>query len=193
MRAIPSVSRVARVVSALSLCGALAAAAILSSQTTACGPTCSAPDRFYGDADRNQGRKFVDHDDLVYETSPIDGPFLPFEGAVTYHIRHGLGVKPYHWEITLSFSDRPEASGGGGSAASAGNQAVVVSTTENDITINNNTCASYYFRVVVFANVGERRSDAAIDSALDSSDDSATDSAIDSAIDSTPDAPVDGG
>ena len=116
----------------------------LYGQGVACGPSCTGIDRAFAG-----GERWTEGSTLVYETSPFDGPFLPFEGAANYHLRHDLGVVPTDVEIYLAFSDRPESTGNGGFAQSAGNQAVVLSVDAHEVVIKNDTCAAYFFRVVL--------------------------------------------
>lgn len=134
---------------------------------TACGPSCSGAERSFDGGIHTMGEG-----DLVFESSPIDGPFLPFEGAAIWHFHHGLGARPYQVDVTLAFTDRPED--GGGSAASAGNLALVQKTSEDEIVIKSDTCASYFIRVVAHAHPK-------------------TSSTIDGGTDAATDAPLDGG
>lgn len=138
---------IARALSAFALLGVVAA---LYLPASGCGPACSAADRYY-----DGGTTLKSGAETIWETNPIDGAFLPFEGAVLYHLHHGLGVKPYATEITLSFSDHPEVAGNGGYAQSAGNQVLVLSATDQEVVIKNDSCASYYFRAVIRAIPGD--------------------------------------
>jgi len=147
-------------------CGALglpALVAALFAHAQACNPPCTGPDRNFG---AESGRKFSSGTDLVFETSPIDGPFIPFEGAAEYHIQHGLGFKPYQVDITLSFSQYPEIFGNGGSAPSAGNESLILSTDDQEVVIKNDTCADYWMRVEIRANPAETN-DAATEGGVD--------------------------
>jgi hypothetical protein len=157
---------------ALVLPGALA---LLYAQASACGPPCTGTERVY-----DQGIRTNDGGTLVWESSPIDGPFLPFEGGSTYHLQHKLGVRPYDYSITLSFSERPEVNGNGGEAPSAGNLALVLRTSDDEIVVKSDTCASYFIRVVVRAHPPSS-TDAGVDAAFDSSPDVSPDVASDSA------------
>lgn len=151
-----------RAVGALFLPGVVAA---LFSHAQACSPSCLGPTREF-----SGGTRFTSGTDLVYETSPPEGPLLPFEGAAYYHVHHGLGVVPYQISIGLSFNERPLDGLNGGEAPSAGNQTVILSADCDEVLIKNDTCSDFFMRVVVRANPAERAdvgNDAACTSAFD--------------------------
>jgi hypothetical protein len=147
-----------RGIGALALPGVVAAMFV---EAQACNPACTGPEREY-----TGGKRFTSGVDLVYETSPEDGPFLPFEGATDLHLRHELGFKPYKFNIYLSFNERPTDQGNGGFAPSAGNQTVILSVDEHEMRIRNDTCADYFIRVVAIASPQEA-SDGGADGEID--------------------------
>ncbi len=146
----------------------LATPFVLTTAQSGCGPSCSGGERSF-----DGGVHTIGADDLVFESSTIDGPFLPFEGAAVWHFHHGLGVRPYQVDVTLSFADRPEDNGG--SAASAGNLAIVLKTNDDVIDIKSDTCASYFIRVVAHAHPKSSTSDGGVDASPDTGADASID------------------
>ena len=174
-----------RALGALVLPGALT---LLYTQASGCGAPCSGPDRVFDGGERWTVGTGKDGTVLEYwwESSPIDGPFLPFEGNATYHLQHKLGVRPEGYEITLSFSDRPEVVGNGGSSPSAGNLSLIQRTSEDEIVIKSDTCANYFIRVVVHGH-----SATTTDGGVDAASDGASTDALDATSDAATDAPTD--
>ena len=116
-----------------------------------CSSTCSPVERTHPEA----GGKVTRSGSFVhYESNPIDGPFLPFDGGSVYHVRHGMGVTPDEYHVTLAFHQSPFAPGGGGQAQGAGNQAVVVHVDAQELVVKNDSCASYWIRIELDAHVG---------------------------------------
>ena len=133
-----------RALGALVLPGVIA---IFFAESQACNPACTGPERDYSLGTRSFAAGVP-----TYETSPANGPYIPFEGAADYHIHHSLGLVPTYVQIYLSFNQYPEGDGNGGYAPSAGNQAIVLLQDEDVVRIQNDTCADYWLRVVVVAN-----------------------------------------
>jgi len=111
-----------------------------------CGPACHPTERVVTDGIRD-----VTGPVRTYETSPPEGPFLPFEGNTMLRIRHGLGVRPTTVEVELAFSERPFDPAKGGFSSAAGNQAIHFRRDAEEIAVKNDSCANYYIRVVVLA------------------------------------------
>jgi hypothetical protein len=122
---------------------------VLFAEAQGCNPACSGPERSFSGGNSSQigGVR-------VYETSPVTGPFLPFEGAADYHIRHGLGMKPNQIQIYLAFNEFPEDNGNGGSSGWAGNQGIILTADACEVRIRNDTCSDYWVRVVLTAYPG---------------------------------------
>jgi hypothetical protein len=166
-----------RVLGALVLPGVVG---VLFAEAQACNPACTGPEREFTGGDIKRGTEM-----LVYETAPPEGPFLPFEGAADYHIRHRLGVTPTLFEIDLSFNDHPEDPTNGGFSGWAGNQGIILSVDACEIRIRNDTCSDFFVRVVLTAVPG-LDPDAGTSSCNDLDD--AGDAAIDGASESSTDA-----
>ena len=88
-----------------------------------------------------------------YETSPWNGPYLPFPPGRTYRFPHGLGGVPRHLDAYVSFNPSPVSTtdGGrahGGSAWCAGNQCTVERATDTIFEVRNDTCSDVYLRMV---------------------------------------------
>lgn len=114
-----------------------------------CGPTCQPSERVV-----ESGERWSTSEHKVYRTSPLEGPFLPFEGATVLRVRHRLGISPQTPpHVLLSFSERPMQSGGGGAAFPAGNQVVISNVSADEVTIRNDSCASYFIQVTVEADI----------------------------------------
>jgi hypothetical protein len=140
----------------VAVCLALAAAGTVASSfvTVACGNQCdrnpNEPAVLYtGGNTLNPGTPFAS-----YESSPGDGPYLPFPAGRTYRFTHGLGGSPRSWELFVSFSPSPIATtdGGrtrGGSAICAGNQCTLERITPTVFEVRNDTCSDVYLRVAV--------------------------------------------
>lgn len=133
----------ARAVGALIVLAACATPLVPSSGCVAWCPTI---DRFFQKGETLTAANGA----AVYETSPTDGPFIPFEGGTNWHIPHHLGRTPTSVAVTLAFNERPLTSGG--SAQAAGNQAVVLMANDQDVVVRNDTCGDYWVRVVVTAD-----------------------------------------
>jgi hypothetical protein len=115
-----------------------------------CGPSCSTSERVVTTGTVTEGVA-----ESVFETSPPEGPFLPFNGQTFLHVQHGLKTKHVRVTPYLSFSEYPLTPGNGGYSLAAGNQAVIEKQDENEVLIKNDSCANYWIRVVVTAtNVG---------------------------------------
>lgn len=134
---------VRRVVAAASL--SIALTAIATAASTACGPSCSGAERFFagGETTRSQSQQ-------IWQSSPPEGPYVPYEGGTLYHFEHHLGAIPSNVEVWLSFSETPQDAGGGGTPA-AGNQALVLEQTPDEVQVQNDTCSTFWIRVVVTA------------------------------------------
>ncbi|GAC1576400.1 MAG: hypothetical protein NVS3B20_25260 [Polyangiales bacterium] len=122
-----------------------------------CGAPCSTFDKYYSGGTVRRSDALV-----IYESSPVGGPFLAFGGGATYHIRHGMKITPQSFTIQLSFSEYPFQDGAGGFAPSAGNQTVILQATDQEVVVKNDSCATYYLRVVLESVPISTRSDAAI-------------------------------
>ena len=136
-----------------------------------CGPACHPTERVV-----TEGVRTISGPYREFQTSPPDGPFLPFEGGTTLRIRHGLGIVPSEPKVYLSFTEHPLASGRDGYSQAAGNQAITLQHDDQEIAIWNGSCANYFIRVVV--------------SGITPDDAGATDAAIDTSV---VDAATDGG
>jgi len=140
----------------VAVCFALAAAGALASSvvTVACGNQCdrnpNEPAVLYtAGTTLNPGTPFAS-----YESSPGEGPYLPFPAGRTYRFTHGLGGTPTQWGMYVSFSPSPIAAtdGGrtrGGSAICAGNQCTIERVTPTVFEVRNDTCSDVYLRVAV--------------------------------------------
>lgn len=112
-----------------------------------CGPTCPTSERVV-----TSGALSVRaNGDRYFETSPSDGPFLPFDGYTLLHVKHGLGVRPDFVQVYLSFNALPELGGNGGSSYAAGNQALLLYQDAEEIWVQNDSCANYFVRVTAVA------------------------------------------
>jgi hypothetical protein len=132
--------RLSRLLAAASVaCGAAALWAPFG-----CGPDCPTIDRYYAG-----GTVTKDGTALTYQTAPMAGPFIPFEGGTVYHITHHLGVVPSDVEIYLAFNEGPFEVNAGGFSLASGNQALVAEASADDITIVNDSCSSFFLRLVL--------------------------------------------
>jgi hypothetical protein len=111
-----------------------------------CGPACHPSERVV-----TEGVRITAGPIREFQTSPPDGPFLPFEGGTTLRIRHGLGVVPSKPVVYLSFTEHPLASGRDGYSQAAGNQAITLQHDDQEIAVWNGSCANYFIRVVITA------------------------------------------
>ncbi len=142
-----------------------AACAVPLVPTGGCVAVCPSVDRYY-----ERGERLVAANGAgVYETTPADGAFLPFEGGTAWHLHHALGRVPTSVQVFTSFTENPNDPLAGGSAPGAGNEALVLQVTDQDLIVKNDTCSGFYVRVVVTADgpadagSGADASDAAID------------------------------
>lgn len=166
-RATSAARRLARALGA-ALVGLVCAAPLVPSG--GCINLCPSIDRFY-----TRGEALTaPNGAAVYETSPIDGPFMPFEGGTNWHIPHHLGRVPTSVAVTLAFQERPLVSGGYSQAA--GNQAVVLSANERDVVVRNDTCSDFFVRVVVTADAPiDAGAEAGAEAGADAADEAAAD------------------
>jgi hypothetical protein len=135
-------------------CFVLAAAGVFTSSVVAvgCGTQCDRnpddpPVLYTEGTTTNPGTPSA-----FYETSPQEGPYLPFPPGRTYRFTHGLGGPPRHWEADIAFNPSPVATtdGGrarGGTARCAGNQCTLERTTDTVLEIRNDTCSDVWLRV----------------------------------------------
>jgi hypothetical protein len=137
---------VKRVAAATSI--VIALTAIATAASTACGPQCSGAERFYSGGD---SVTTITQSQLIWESSPPEGPYLPYEGGVLYHFQHHLGVVPSGVQVMLSFAQSPQDVGGGGGTPAAGNQALILEQTADEVQVENDTCSTFLIRVVVTA------------------------------------------
>jgi hypothetical protein len=107
--------------------------------------------------------------ELVWETTPIVGPWLDFPGQRTYVVQYPPGLSghlPTSVEVYVS-SDNPDNPDGGNASADAtaaaashanyttasGSLAEFTNTTATQLSVLNATCAGYSMRMVVRAQV----------------------------------------
>lgn len=138
----------------VTVCFGVAAAGAFASSvvTVACGNQCERnPDEpavlYTEGRTLNPGTPFA-----AYDSSPGDGPYLPFPPGRTYRFTHGLGGTPTAWEADIAFSPSPVATtdGGrtrGGAARCAGNQCTLERKTPTVLELRNDTCSDVYIRV----------------------------------------------
>ena len=158
----------------MTIAGTVIALATLGVAAIGCGSPCPSTERVVDD-----GARWTAGATRRYQSSPPEGPFIPFEGGTLLHVRHGLGVAPEQVQVMLSFSERP--AGGGGYSYAAGNQALVLAQDDREITLKNDSCASYWLRVTAEA-WGPPDGDAGPDA--DASNDDGRDSNVDASASS---------
>lgn len=107
---------------------------------------CTPSERFFADGIRREGDK-----ELLWESSPPSGPFLPFDGETRFHFVHALGAVPVRTDVEIAFTEYPEAPGGGGSVDATGDLAKKLLQNAQEVVVENNTCGNFYVRVVVHA------------------------------------------
>lgn len=97
--------------------------------------------------------------ELVWETTPLVGPWLDFPGMRTYIIQFPSGLSghlPTSVDVYVS-SDNPDADALDASHANyttaSGSLAEFTNTTETQLSVLNATCARYSMRMVVRAQV----------------------------------------
>jgi hypothetical protein len=154
----------------------LSAIAIVAALTAeGCGPSCQPTDRVV-----EEGIRDLEGPVRTFQTSPPEGPFLPFEGGTMLRIRHGLGIQPENVHVTLSFTERPLEAYKGGSSQAAGNQAIVLRQDGDEVAVKNDSCANYFVRVVI---VGFTPDDAGVLTDTSVADTSVADAVTDATVD----------
>jgi hypothetical protein len=110
---------------------------------------CDGDVQVYG---RNAGEGRMLSADM-WESSPVDGVWLPFPGARVWIFELGeLGDRePQIIVPSVSAQRDPTHDEGGNSTIAAGNLAEQSGIGKGRITIKNGTCADYYLRLVVVA------------------------------------------
>ena len=137
---------IARVGAAAALATAMGAPLL---PTSGCIASCPTVDRYY-----ERGETLIAPNGAgVYETSPSDGAFLPFEGGTVWHLHHGLGRVPTSVQVYTSFAENPNQTFAGGSSPGAGNETLVLDVDDQNVVVKNDTCSGFYLRVVVTADV----------------------------------------
>ncbi|MEO8796353.1 MAG: hypothetical protein ABI551_00580 [Polyangiaceae bacterium] len=99
--------------------------------------------------------EFADKDQTVWETTPDNGPWLPFTPYRTWVFHPPFNGLPITSIVTYISADANPNSAGQNYTIAAGNQATVNAGNPNAIFISNATCAPFYIRVVMTAYPGE--------------------------------------
>jgi hypothetical protein len=95
------------------------------------------------------GQTFDLGSELVWESSPPAGPFVPFGGGDTVHFHHPLHAEPFETHIEVSFNEYPE--NGEGATDAAGDEALKLLTSADEFVVHNRTCSPLFIRVIVHA------------------------------------------
>lgn len=122
------------------------AALVAAPMEISCGSSqfCSGDKR-----DFSGGQTFDLGTELVWESSPPAGPFVPYDGGTTIHFHHPLHLVPYETRVEVSFNEYPE--NGEGATDAAGDEAIKLLQSEDEVVVFNRTCSPLFIRVVVHA------------------------------------------
>jgi hypothetical protein len=88
--------------------------------------------------------------DCTYESSPWEGPLVPFPGGSFYGMVHSLGVKPHTIVCYVAF--QPAGIEGGSVTIATGNEVEVHEVDDESFVILNDTCADFYVRCTAEAD-----------------------------------------
>jgi hypothetical protein len=150
---------------AVPLLGMAALVALASNETACLTDACKGEYSVWGNL--GQGN-LIERD--VWQSTPIDGEWVPFPHAGRVDFVHPLGRQPYEILVWISAEKRPLPSAnftlGGGDVASVYRADLGV------VGVQNGTCADYYVRVVLRAAPSPLPdvSDAGADVGLDGGD-----------------------
>lgn len=91
----------------------------------------------------------------IYESAPVEGPYLVFPGGRTYRFLHGLGSAPRSYSAFFAFDEYPySADSPSGTVVGAGSQATFEAVTDTYVDVRNDTCSEVRIRIVASHPVG---------------------------------------
>ena len=85
----------------------------------------------------------------TWQSTPIDGEWVPFPHQARLEFFHSLGRVPYEVVVWVSAEKNPLS--GSNFTLAGGDTATVYKVLYDVVSLTNNTCANYYVRIVVRA------------------------------------------
>lgn len=94
-------------------------------------------------------------DPNTWQSTPIDGEWVPFPHQVRLEFFHSLGRAPYEgripYEVLVWVSAEKKPLAGSNFTLAGGDTATVYKVLYDVVSLTNNTCADYFVRIVVRA------------------------------------------
>ncbi len=174
----------------LATASTLACAAVFVSAfaTPACLTRACDPSQKTFGLEPGEGR-LLDED--TWESSPLDGKWLPYPHQRTWVIYYGgymKGRKPSSIDVFLAADERPNQAGSNFTVG-GGDVVKMYNVTDDSMGLANGTCADYFVRVVVHAP--RAAADAGATDATDATDAGDASDAAEARADAAEDAPAD--